>query len=87
MDPRGSGSPVLALIAGFLCTALSATGFFVAVWGERIEGGIWFLPDAANQALGRFIFGLGALMVAALAAYAFHDAWRLFTSASHKPSE
>jgi hypothetical protein len=74
----GDHGPTGALIAGVICVILSAVGFFAAFSGGRLGPGIPFMPDALNQAVGRFAFGLGTVLTAALAMYAFYDAWRLY---------
>lgn len=75
--PRGNRSIARALLGGLICAALSATGFVIVFSGAPIAGGIPFLPSALNEGIGRAFFALGALFVAGLAVYAFHDAWRL----------
>lgn len=77
MGPRENRSMVGAVLGGLICTGLSVAGFVIVLSGEPLSGGIPFLPQALNQGIGRTFFGLGALFTAALAAYAFYDAWRL----------
>lgn len=77
MGPRENRSVVSALLGGFICTGLSVAGFVIVFSGEQLSGGIPFVPQALNQGIGRTLFGLGALFTAALAAYAFYDAWRI----------
>lgn len=70
-------SVVRAVIGGLVCAALSATGFYVAFGGGEQVAGMAFLPDAWNHVLGRVVMGAGAVVTAALAGYAFHDARRI----------
>lgn len=77
MGPRENRSMVAAVLGGLICTGLSVAGFVIVFSGAQLSGGIPLLPQALNQGIGRTLFGLGALFTAALAAYAFHDVWRL----------
>ncbi len=77
VGPRENRSVVSAVLGGFICTGLSVVGLVIVFSGEQLSGGIPFIPQALNQGVGRTLFGLGALFTAALAAYAFYDAWRI----------
>jgi hypothetical protein len=72
-----NASPVRALLGGVICLALSATGFYIALAGGRLESGIPFIPDALNQSIGRLVIGSGAVATGAMAVYAFCEAWKL----------
>lgn len=61
-----------ALMGGLLCAGLSSLGFFAAFGPGELEGGIWFIPAAWNQLLGRIVFGLGACLCAAMAFWGFY---------------
>ena len=87
MGPRENRSMVAAVLGGLICTGLSVAGFVIVLSGEPLSGGIPFLPQALNQGIGRTLFGLGALFTAALAAYAFYDAWRLHRERSTDATE
>lgn len=77
MGPRRNRSIVGAVVAGLICTALSAFCFFILVTGARLSGGIPLVPDALNQGAGKVIVALCAVFTFWLAGYAFYDAWRL----------
>lgn len=66
-----------ALAAGLICAGLAAMGLYVALGGGSLQGGIPFVPAGWNQAMGRVVMGLGALVTAALAVWAFADAARI----------
>jgi hypothetical protein len=74
MGPRRGHSRFAALAGGLICAVLSATGFYVAVSGAPVAGGIPFIPAAWNQGLGRALIALGAMVTGALAACAFYEA-------------
>ncbi|MBZ2189409.1 hypothetical protein K8B33_09900 [Alcanivorax sp. JB21] len=78
MGPRRNHSVVSALLGGTLCAGLAGFGFFVVISGADIGGGIPLLPAGINQAMGRVIFGVGAVFTASLAAYAFYEAWHIY---------
>lgn len=65
-----------SLIGGIICAVLSVLGFYVAIWGDEISGGIPFLPGGVNILLGRLMFGGGAFITALLALYAFSELFR-----------
>ena len=66
------------LLAGFLCLLFGFIGAWVSLFSssEGFSGGLWFLSDGANASLGRWVFGLGALISFAISAYAFRRAYR-----------
>jgi hypothetical protein len=73
---RRSRRRIEPLIGAIVCTALSATGFYVAFGADNLHCGIPLIPDAWNQTAGRFAFGAGALITGALAVYAFRELFR-----------
>lgn len=62
-----------SLLGGVVCLGLSIIGFWVAFYGEDIQGGIPFIADAANQVIGRIVFGIGALITGLLSVVAFRE--------------
>jgi hypothetical protein len=75
---RKNNSIGSALAGGIICGALSAAGFYVALFDPSISGGIPFLADEANRTLGRVAFGAGAVVTLLLAVYAFREAFNLY---------
>lgn len=63
-DARGR---ISSLMTGTVCTLFSLLGFFAAWTDEPVAGGIPLIPPAWNQAFGHGLFGLGAMICAALA--------------------
>jgi hypothetical protein len=57
---------------------LRHTGFYVALLAPTVDGGIPFLPQDFNQALGRTAFGAGAVFLTLVALYAFREAYTLY---------
>lgn len=64
------------LVAGIICAGLSALGFYIAITGKRLGGGIPFIPDAWNQIVGRVFIGFGACITALMAVFALRQALR-----------
>ncbi len=64
------------LLAGVLCLLFAIMGAWVALFSssEGFSGGLFFLPDEQNVTLGRWVFGLGALLSFAICLYAFRRA-------------
>lgn len=64
------------LLAGILCLVFGAMGTWVALFGlsSGFSGGLFFLSYDQNVTLGRWVFGLGALICFLLSAYAFRRA-------------
>ena len=63
---KGRGS---FLMGGLVCAGLSFLGFWAAFSKGPVSGGIPFIPYAWNQTLGKTLFGGGALLTAAAAAW------------------
>lgn len=59
-------------LAAVFCYSAAAMGAWVALFGpaDQITGGLPFLSRAANVALGRAVFGSGAVLSLAIAIYA-----------------
>lgn len=64
------------LLAGVLCLLFAVMGAWVALFSssEGFSGGWFFLSYEQNVALGRWVFGIGALLSFAISAYAFRRA-------------
>lgn len=62
-----------SLLGGVICLSLSIIGFWVAFYGEDIQGGIPFIAAATNQVIGRIVFGFGAVITGLLAVVAFRE--------------
>jgi hypothetical protein len=64
------------LLAGVLCLLFAIMGAWVALFGssEGFSGGWFLLSHEQNVALGRWVFGIGALLSFAISAYAFRRA-------------
>jgi hypothetical protein len=75
---RQNRSITAALAGGLICAILAATGFYAALGDPSISGGIPFLPDGTNQALGRIAFGVGAVITTLIGLYAFREAFMLY---------
>ena len=74
----GNQSRANDLLAGIICLLFGTVGAWIALLGpaEGISGGLPFLSGATNSAIGRWVFGIGALMCFAIAAYAFRLAFQ-----------
>lgn len=72
------GSAARAVWAMLIMACMAGIGLWVAFFGdtERISGGIPFLPQETNAAIGKVMFGLGALITLLMIGYAFKDALR-----------
>ena len=66
------------LLAGILCLLFGIMGAWTALLasGEGFSGGLWFLSHDTNVALGRWVFGIGALICFTISAYAFRRAYQ-----------
>ena len=64
------------LLAGVLCLLFGITGTWVSLFSssEGFSGGSPLLSDESNVMLGRWLFGIGALICFAISAYAFRRA-------------
>ncbi|MDR9364657.1 MAG: hypothetical protein RI575_04935 [Balneolaceae bacterium] len=62
-----------SFLGGVICLVLSIVGFWVAFYGEDIQGGIPFIVEAANQVIGRVVFGFGAVITGFLSVVAFRE--------------
>ncbi len=74
----GNQSRANDLLAGVICLLFGINGAWIALLGpaEGFSGGLPILSGAANTTLGRWVFGIGALMCFAIAAYAFRLAFQ-----------
>lgn len=61
-----------------ILASMAGIGLWVAFWGnaENISGGLPFLPQHINAMLGKFMFGLGAVITIFMVIYAFRDGVR-----------
>lgn len=68
----GDKSEYQNLLAGFLVGLMGTIGAWVALFGAsgNFSGGIALLSDSSNISLARWVFGAGALICFATAAYA-----------------
>jgi hypothetical protein len=64
---------VRAAVAAVFCLVSGTFALYIALAGLRVTGGVPFLPDAWNQALGRGVFGLGGVITLAIAVLAIRD--------------
>ncbi len=64
------------LLAGVLCLLFGIMGTWVSLFSpsEGFSGGVPLLAGESNVTLGRWMFGIGALMCFAISAYAFRRA-------------
>jgi hypothetical protein len=64
------------LLAGILTLLFGIMGTWTSLFSpsEGFSGGIALLSDESNVTLGRWMFGIGALMCFAVSAYAFRRA-------------
>lgn len=64
------------LLAGVLCMVFAVIGAWVSLFGpsEAFSGGLAFLSHGQNVMLGRWVFGIGALISVSIAIYAFRRA-------------
>lgn len=74
----GNRSRASDFLAGVICLLFAIVGAWVALLGpaEGFSGGLPFLSGSANTTLGRWIFGVGALLCLAISAYAFRLAFQ-----------
>jgi len=63
-----------ALMAGTVCALFSALGWYVALSGEALGGGLPFFPGSWNQLVGHVLFGFGAVVTGGMAVYFFKEA-------------
>jgi len=50
------------LLGGCVLAIFSCCGFFIAISGGTVQGGLPFLPTAWNQLLGHIMFGIGGII-------------------------
>lgn len=64
------------MLAGLLLLLFGVLGMWVAVFSsdKGFSGGLPFVPQETNILVGRWLFGLGALICFAFSAYAFRRA-------------
>ncbi|MGI9233775.1 MAG: hypothetical protein ACR2RD_09110 [Woeseiaceae bacterium] len=64
------------LLAGILCMLFGVMGTWVSLFSSRdgFSGGLFFLSYDQNVTIGRWVFGLGALISFSVAVYAFRRA-------------
>ncbi|MCC5861580.1 MAG: hypothetical protein JJT93_06685 [Gammaproteobacteria bacterium] len=77
IGPRRNNSVLRAVVGGGVCLGLSIVGFAVVFSAETIAGGLPFVPHDLNQGIARVVFGLGAVLTASMALYAFYEAWAI----------
>jgi hypothetical protein len=69
-----------AWIATVFLTGSTVLSLWIAFTGQRVSGGLPWLPDAMNQRLGHLMFGFSGIICACLAMLAFRDATRSVNS-------
>ena len=71
----GRKSRINSLFAAIMCLGFSAVGFWVAIASDpdSISGGLPFVPQPVNAAIGKGLFGVGALITLGIAIYAFRE--------------
>lgn len=57
-------------------TGILAFRLAVGIPGGELSGGIPFLPEVLNQAVGRIFMGVSSVVCLALAWLALRDVWR-----------
>ena len=65
-----------AWFAAVFSAASAVFLFWIAITGQRVDGGLPFLPDDMNQRLGHVMFGFAGILCACIAMLAFRDASR-----------
>lgn len=55
--------------------SLSIIGFWIIFYGdgENIQGGIPFIAETTNQLIGKFVFGIGAVISGLISIVAFRE--------------
>ena len=71
--PVPATSRLRATIAFVFLVVSGAIGFWIAISGARLSGGIPLLGDLWNQRLGRTLFGLSGILCWGLAVLAWRD--------------
>lgn len=66
-------SPAASLIGGILSFFLSGIGFYVLFSDVKLEGGIPFIPEFINTAIGMSLVAFGAVLTALMGGYAFYE--------------
>ncbi|TVR14765.1 MAG: hypothetical protein EA391_12085 [Balneolaceae bacterium] len=66
-------SKTSSILGALLCFGLSILGLYVALFGNKLSGGVPFLPDEVNTLMGRITFGSGALFTFWLFTYALRE--------------
>mgnify|MGYP003637148135 CR=1 FL=1 len=71
----GTRSRLNSLFAAILCGAFGAIGAWVTFFSpaESISGGVPFLAQSTNAAIGRWVFGFGTLITLGIGAIALRE--------------
>ena len=62
-----------AFAGGLISLSMAATAIYISVFGSELQGGIIFISAAANNMIGRIIFGVSGLFLLLLAYIAFYE--------------
>ena len=65
-------------MAAIILIAMASIGYWVALVADPadISGGLPFLDKTDNAQLGKWVFGVGALITSGMAGYAVKDFWK-----------
>ena len=68
-------SPMRAGLAALILIAMASVGFWIAFNGnpENISGGLPFLDQTTNGTIGKWVFGIGAVITSGVALIALKD--------------
>jgi hypothetical protein len=76
ITPVPNQSRLSALAGGLICAGLSGIGFWIVFTHKHLGGGLPFIPETWNQALGRVFVGVCACVTAFFALCAFYEAFK-----------
>ena len=62
-----------SFFGGVICLSFFIIGFWIAFYGEDIQGGIPFIAETTNQMIGRVVFGIGAVISGLISIVAFRE--------------
>jgi len=74
---RHNKSRTSSLMGGILSFFLSGIGFYVLFSEEKLQGGIPFIPEVINTAIGMSLIAFGAVLTALMGVYAFYEFFSL----------
>lgn len=62
-----------ALAGGLISLSMAVTAIYISLFGAELHGGLIFISAAANNLIGRIIFGASGLFLLLLASFAFYE--------------